>query len=176
MTSIDRTDYNLKGLQTVTGVFDPEGTGEYNITVNGQKLCIKVTDPSNIPEVPLTTLVEDFEDGDLTPVNSNWNDWQKGLPSDGGSVGVRNKNNINGSYLGSASDNNGTAYMWVQRKTPIKPDSFELITQVGNLTEQKPNWGIGKNLDLLTRGNLKKVLIPLTCSHRLECQQMVRVH
>lgn len=61
--SIDRdnTNYNLNGFQTHTGVFDPKDTGEFNITVNGQQLTVKVIDTNTIPN-------EGFEHNDLTGV------------------------------------------------------------------------------------------------------------
>lgn len=44
------TDFDLGGIQTHTGIFNPKNTGTYNIEINGQKLKIKVTDPSTVPE------------------------------------------------------------------------------------------------------------------------------
>lgn len=46
----DSTVHNSTGLQTNTYIFEPEKPGDYTIIVNGQKLTIKVTDPSTIPD------------------------------------------------------------------------------------------------------------------------------
>lgn len=47
---VDRTDYNIDGFQTHTGVFDPQGTGKYNISVNGQVLTVQVNEANSIPD------------------------------------------------------------------------------------------------------------------------------
>lgn len=43
-------DYNMKGIETHTSVFDPQQSGTYTIDINGQELSVEVTDPSTIPD------------------------------------------------------------------------------------------------------------------------------
>lgn len=43
----DRSDYDLSVLQTQTGIFNPKGTGEYQLKINGQELTINVTDSNS---------------------------------------------------------------------------------------------------------------------------------
>jgi hypothetical protein len=67
LISVDRSEYNLEGIQTKTAVFDPTGTGEYNITINGQELNINVIKNTTVPDSVLTeNLIAwyRFEDGD----------------------------------------------------------------------------------------------------------------
>jgi hypothetical protein len=49
----ESTDFNLDGLQTHTGIFDPVNSGEYTIKINGQELLIEVIDAAS-------GLIEDF--------------------------------------------------------------------------------------------------------------------
>lgn len=42
--------YNLGGIKTHTGIFDPTESGEHIININGQELTIEVTDPSTVPD------------------------------------------------------------------------------------------------------------------------------
>lgn len=42
--NLDSNSYNLSGLETRTGVFDPDKSGEYDISINGQILTVKVID------------------------------------------------------------------------------------------------------------------------------------
>lgn len=44
------TDFDLDGIQTHTGIFNPTNSGTYNINIKGQELTVKVTKPSNIPD------------------------------------------------------------------------------------------------------------------------------
>lgn len=43
------SDFNLSGIQTKTGIFDPKKSGDYKLSVNGQILNVKVIKPSTIP-------------------------------------------------------------------------------------------------------------------------------
>ena len=63
----DKESLNLSGFQTNTRVIDPQDPGNYTITVNGQDLDLKVTDPSNIPN----KVVDNFEDGNITEYSGN---------------------------------------------------------------------------------------------------------
>jgi hypothetical protein len=47
-------EFNFTGIQTHTGIFDPKKSGTNNITINGQTLTVKVTEPTNIPNSVLT--------------------------------------------------------------------------------------------------------------------------
>jgi hypothetical protein len=67
IVSVDRSDHHSNRFRTNTYVFDPQGTGEYTITVNGQKLNINVTDSSQIP----SRLIDDFEDGDISEYSAD---------------------------------------------------------------------------------------------------------
>lgn len=60
------TDYNLSGFQTRTGVFNPQSSGNYTITVNSQTLSIKVNDSTNVP----SNSVDTFEDGNIDEYNT----------------------------------------------------------------------------------------------------------
>jgi hypothetical protein len=46
----DSTVHDSKGIQTNTFIFDPQESGNYTITINGQELTVKVTNPSTIPD------------------------------------------------------------------------------------------------------------------------------
>lgn len=67
IVSDDDNNFDMSGFQTNTRVLDPQNAGTYDITINGQTLTVKVTDPIDIPASALT---EDlvawyrFEDGD----------------------------------------------------------------------------------------------------------------
>lgn len=64
-------DYNSRGIQTHTEVFEPKKSGNYTITVNGQDISIDVKSPRSIP----STVVESFEDGsndEYQTVNGGW--------------------------------------------------------------------------------------------------------
>lgn len=40
--NINRTDHDLDGIKKYTGVFNPKGTGEYEIEINGQTILVNV--------------------------------------------------------------------------------------------------------------------------------------
>lgn len=44
------SSFEQYGIQTHTNILNPTEPGDYTITINGQTLSIKVTDPSNIPD------------------------------------------------------------------------------------------------------------------------------
>lgn len=46
--------FDVSGIQTNTGVLNPKNAGEHKITVNGQELTVKVTDPTTIPDSVVT--------------------------------------------------------------------------------------------------------------------------
>lgn len=63
----DKQSLNISGFQTKTRVIDPQDSGEYTITVNGQDLDLKVTNPDNIPN----KVVDNFEDGNINSYSNN---------------------------------------------------------------------------------------------------------
>lgn len=64
------TDFNLKGIETHTGIFSPINSGVYNLDVNGQELTVEVTDPTNTPKttdptnIPKTSVSRPADDLD----------------------------------------------------------------------------------------------------------------
>lgn len=64
--------YDLDGFSTHTAVFNPKESGDYKLNVNGQILEIKVINPDSIP----TTIIDNFEDGDIITLDSNWDGWK----------------------------------------------------------------------------------------------------
>jgi hypothetical protein len=92
----DTDYYNNTGFQTHTAVFKPEKSGKYSLKINGQKLTIKVTDPTKIPASGL--LYEGFEDGSL---DSNYG----GVT---GSSSVQNSRVYNNDYSLEINDAKGS--------------------------------------------------------------------
>lgn len=58
-TGPNTKDYNMRGIEKHTSVFDPQEPGAYTIAVNGQELSVEVTDTSTIPD----SVVDQFEWG-----------------------------------------------------------------------------------------------------------------
>lgn len=58
---IDGTDFNSKGINTGTYVFDPISSGTYNLNINGQELTVEVTDPSTIPDTVIKDAVSRWQ-------------------------------------------------------------------------------------------------------------------
>lgn len=65
------TDFNLDGIQTHTGIFNPSKSGDYKLNINGQILTVRVKDLSTIPD----TIVDSFEDGDLSEYSGDTGGW-----------------------------------------------------------------------------------------------------
>lgn len=63
----DSNEFELTGIQTHTGIFDPNKTGTHSIEINGQTLTVRVVDKGGISDVIKSeNLVswQRFEDGD----------------------------------------------------------------------------------------------------------------
>lgn len=73
-------EFNLKGFQTHTGVFDPVVSGDYELNINGQVLSIKVTKPGisglvhriKFDEGTGTVATDSAGNKDVTLPNDNW--------------------------------------------------------------------------------------------------------
>lgn len=102
-------DYTLTGIQTKTGIYDPEEPGIHTIDVNGQELKIKVRDPNKVPD----SVIFDFESGDL----SNF-DTKSGLQI--------SNTSLNGSHSGYSGTNNQTvATATVYDSSGLQPTEVE---------------------------------------------------
>lgn len=77
----DSDNFELSEIQTHTNILNPKNPGEYTITVNGQNISVKVTDPSTIPDSdPYNTINKSwFELEDSKKIwNSGFNDRDSG--------------------------------------------------------------------------------------------------
>lgn len=63
-------NFSSNGIQTHTEILNPKESGTHKITINGQELTVKVTDPTNIPN----DKIDRFEDGSLSEYagGANW--------------------------------------------------------------------------------------------------------
>lgn len=110
--NIDRSDYDLNGLQTHTGVFNPQGTGQYTITVNGRELTVEVIGTNAVPDSTINHWP--FLD------RSNSTVVDKVGSSDGTANG---STNVSGAwYDGYAEDGDGTDDYINLGKTAIGPE------------------------------------------------------
>lgn len=49
-TTFDSTKFDVAEIQKNTLIFNTTESGTHNITINGQEISVKVTDPTNIPD------------------------------------------------------------------------------------------------------------------------------
>jgi len=88
-------DYNMKGIETHTSVFDPQQSGTYTIDINGQELSVEVTDTSTIPDSVVhqynAKQLTGYTDGDSVGTRSD----QSGSVDVTGNGGYR-ANSLNG--------------------------------------------------------------------------------
>lgn len=66
------SSYNMKGIQTHTSIFDPQGSGIYEFDINGQNLKIKVIDSNKRPDTLLYQydMISDWSQGETTVVDN----------------------------------------------------------------------------------------------------------
>jgi hypothetical protein len=105
----DSTVHNSTGLQTNTYIFEPEKSGNYTITVNGQELTIKVTDPSTIPDSGIFRYTWDSKNIVNGVLNDVWGDHNLSLSGEitTGEAGLSTEYNSEESALFDGSNDEG---------------------------------------------------------------------
>jgi hypothetical protein len=97
------TDFDLDGIQTHTGIFNPTNAGTYNIEINGQKLTVKVKESSAIPDSVVERSSDNNTFGTTTRRGVGFNStktWPEiGFKISGGTSG------FSIAYIGTLSDN-----------------------------------------------------------------------
>lgn len=123
--------YNLNGIQTSTGIFNPEDPGQYNFDINGQTIKIKVTDPSVFPSTSIGN-IEDFESGNIDEYKQDTNRFT-----------VQTSDVIEGSYSVTGTSTNGSG-------TPINSSDCLIYSKS---IDNSPGRGYEFKYDWIFRGD-----------------------
>lgn len=88
--------YSSEGLQKNTFIFNPDESGTYTITVNGQTLTVEVKDNSSIPDINISQ----EEDGNISEWSGNMNASTTTSPTiTGSSYSISTRTNGNEQYI-----------------------------------------------------------------------------
>lgn len=99
ITSNNNSNYNINGIQTHTGIFDPEEADVYTINVNGKKLKINVVGGIPQPDSGLARWTFDYKDTTDTQAKDVWNSNDGTIDNvTTGSMGSNQNYNTNESY------------------------------------------------------------------------------